>query len=217
MIAMKQQSLASQGLFEKHGRKSRREVLLDEMEWIVPWPGLKALARPQYAKSGNGRQPVGSSIMLQTFFVQQWFNLSDQGVEELLYESAPVRRFVGVDLGIAPAPDETTILRFRHLLWKHEPDGLMLVAVNIHLEAKSICVATGTIVDATIIAAPSSTKNARDERDPEMHSAKKGNQRHFGLKAHIGVDARVSHVPSVATSAAHGSDVHMLPACPHRP
>ena len=128
----------------------------------------------------------------------------------LLYESAPVRRFVGVDLGIAPAPDETTILRFRHPLEKHEPDGLMLVAVNIHLEAKSLCIAMGTIVAATIIAAPSSTKNAGYARDAEMHSANKGNQRHFGLKAHIGVDAR-GHVPSVATSAAYGSDVHMLP------
>jgi IS5 family transposase len=135
---MKQQSLASQSVFEKYGRKSRRELFLDEMEQVVPWSALEALVRPHYAKAGNGRQPVGLSIMLRTYFVQQWFNLSDPGAEELLYESSAVRRFVGVDLGIASAPDETTVLRFRHLLEKHDLGGMMLDAVNIHLEAKSI-------------------------------------------------------------------------------
>jgi len=148
---MKQQSLASQGVFEKYGRKSRRELFLDEMEQIVPWLALESLVRPHYAKAGKGRQPVGLSIMLRTYFVQQWFNLSDPGVEELLYESPAVRRFVGVDLGIASAPDETTVLRFRHLLEKHDLGGLMLEAVNVHLEAKGIKIATGTIVDATIL------------------------------------------------------------------
>jgi IS5 family transposase len=114
--------------------------------------------------------------MLRTYFVQQWFNLSDPGAEELLYESAAVRRFVGVDLGIAPAPDETTILRFRHLLEKHDLGGLMLDAVNVHLEAKGIKIQTGTIVDATILHAPSSTKNEAGKRDPEMHQTKKGNR-----------------------------------------
>ena len=113
---MKQRSLASQAVFEKYGRKSRRELFLDEMERIVPWAELLALVEPHYAKAGNGRQPVGLSIMLRTYFVQQWFNLSDPGVEEALYESPALRGFVGVDLGMAPAPDETTILRFRHLL-----------------------------------------------------------------------------------------------------
>ena len=127
---MKQQSLASQGVFERYGRKSRRELFLDEMEQIVPWSALEALVRPHYAKAGNGRQPVGLSIMLRTHFVQQWFNLSDPGVEEAMYESAALRRFVGVDLGMAPAPDETTILRFRHLLEKHDLGGLMLDAVT---------------------------------------------------------------------------------------
>jgi IS5 family transposase len=119
---------------------------------------------------------VGLSIMLRTYFVQQWFNLSDPGVEEALYESAALRRFVGVDLGVAPAPDETTVCRFRHLLEKHDLGGLMLEAVNVHLEAKGIRIATGTIVDATIIHAPSSTKNQSGERDPEMHQTRKGNQ-----------------------------------------
>jgi IS5 family transposase len=212
---MKQQSLASQGVFEKYGRKSRRELFLDEMEKIVPWSGLEALVRPHYAKAGNGRQPVGLSIMLRTYFVQQWFNLSDPGVEELLYESPAIRRFVGVDLGIAAAPDETTILRFRHMLERNDLGGLMLDAVNVHLEAKGIKIQTGTIVDASIIHAPSSTKNASGERDPEMHQTRKGNQWYFGLKTHIGVDAKEGHVHSVATSAASVSDCHMLPDLLH--
>ena len=212
---MKQQSLASQAVFEKYGRKSRRELFLDEMERVVPWSGLEALVRPHYAKAGNGRQPVGLSIMLRTYFVQQWFNLSDPGVEELLYESPVIRRFIGVDLGIAAAPDETTILRFRHLLEKHDLGGLMLDAVNVHLAAKGIKIQTGTIVDATILHAPSSTKNEAGKRDPEMHQTKKGNQWYFGLKAHIGVDAKEGHVHSVATSAANVADMHMLPDLLH--
>ena len=212
---MKQQSLASQAVFEKYGRKSRRELFLDEMEKVVPWSALEALVRPHYAKAGNGRRPVGLSIMLRTYFVQQWFNLSDPGVEELLYESPVIRRFVGVDLGIASAPDETTVLRFRHLLEEHDLGGLMLEAVNVHLEAKGIKIQTGTIVDATIIHAPSSTKNEAGKRDPAMHQTKKGNQWYFGLKAHIGVDAKEGHVHSLATSAANVADMHMLPDLLH--
>src|ERR1700722_19138011 len=207
---MQQQSLASQSAFERYGRKSRRELFLEEMEKIVPWSGLEALVRPHYAKAGKGRQPVGLSIMLRTYFVQQWFNLSDPGVEEALYESTALRRFVGVDLGVAPAPDETTVLRFRHLLERHDLGGLMLDAVNLHLEAKGIRIRTGTIVDATIIHAPSSTENASGERDPEMHQTRKGKQWYFGLKAHIGVDSKQGHVHSVCTTAASVADKHML-------
>jgi IS5 family transposase len=180
---MKQQSLASQAAFEKYGRKSRRELFLEEMERVVPWTELSALVEPHYAKAGNGRRPVGLAIMLRTYFLQQWFNLSDPDVEEALYESAALRRFVGVDLGVAPAPDETTICRFRHLLEKHDLGEEMLEAVNHHLAAKGIQIATGTIVDATIIHAPSSTKNKSGERDPEMHQTRKGKQWYFGLKA----------------------------------
>jgi len=212
---MKQRSLASQSVFEKYGRKNRRELFLDEMEQIVPWAELLALAEPHYAKADKGRQPVGLSIMLRTYFVQQWFNLSDPGVEELLYESATVRRFVGVDLGVAPAPDETTVLRFRHLLEKHSLGEQMLDTVNEHLESKGIKIQTGTIVDASILHAPSSTKNEKKQRDPAMHQAKKGNQWFFGLKTHIGVDSKEGHVHSVATSAANVSDVHMLPDLLH--
>ena len=169
--------------------------------------------RPHSAKAGNGRRPVGLRIMLRTYFVQHWFNLSDPGVEEALYESAALRRFVGVDLGMAPAPDETTVLRFRHLLEEHDLGGRMLEVVNVPLEAKGIRIQTGTIADATILHAPSSTKNASGERDPEMHQTKKGNQWYCGLKAHIGVDAKEGHVHTVATSAANVADMHMRPTC----
>jgi len=174
---MKQRSLASQGVFEKYGRKSRRELFLDEMEKVVPWSGLEALVRPHYAKAGNGRQPVGLSIMLRTYFVQQWFNLSDPGVEELLYESPAVRKFVGVDLGMAAAPDETTILRIIH--------------------------------------APSSTKNSTGERDPEMRQTRKGKQWYFGLKAHIGVDAKEGTVHTLVTTSANVADATVLPDLLH--
>ena len=197
---MRQQTLAAQTGFEKYGRKTKRERFLDEMEQIVPWAALQALVEPHYAKGENGRPPVGLSIMLRTYFVQQWFNLTDPGVEEALYESPALRRFVGVDLGIAPAPDETTMLRFRHLLEKHDLGGLMLEAVNEYLEGRGISIATGTIVDATILHAPSSTKNASGERDPEMHQTRKGEKWSFGLKAHIGVDSKEGHVHSVALS-----------------
>jgi len=212
---MKQRSLASQSVFAKYGRKSRRELFLDEMEQIAPWAELLALVEPHYAKAVKGRHPVGLSIMLRTYFLQQWFNLSDPGVEEALYESPVLQRFVGVDLGVAPAPDETTILRFRHLLEKHGLGEQMLDTVNEHLESKGIRIQTGTIVDASILHAPSSTKNEAGKRDPAMHQTKKGNQWFFGLKTHIGVDSKEGHVHSVATSAANVSDVHMLPGLLH--
>jgi len=214
-MAMKQQTFASQSSFEKYGRKSRRELFLDEMEVVVPWSELQSLVEPHYPKAGNGRRPVGLAIMLRTYFMQQWFNLSDPGVEEAFYESATLRRFAGVDLGVAPAPDETTVLRFRHLLEKHDLGGAMLDAVNLHLAAKGIRIESGTIVDATIIHAPSSTKNEAGKRDPAMRQTRKGKQWYFGLKAHIGVDAKEGHVHSVATSAANVSDVHMLPDLLH--
>src|SRR6202049_5169182 len=173
---MEQRTFASQGSFERYGRKSRRELFLDEMELVVPWSELQALVEPHYAKAGNGRRPVGLALMLRTYFMQQWFNLSDPGVEEALYESPVLRRLVGVDLGVAAPPDETTVCRFRHLLEKHDLGEQMLEAVNLHLETKGIRIATGTIVDATIVHAPSSTKNQSGERDPAMHQTKKGKQ-----------------------------------------
>ena len=212
---MRQITLASQASFEKFGRKSKREQFLESMDSIVPWGELEGLIEPHYPKAGNGRQPVGLAIMLRVYFLQQWFNLSDPGVEEALYESPVLRRFAGVDLGRAAAPDETTILRFRHLLEEHELCGQMLDTVNLYLERRGIRIGTGTIVDATIVHAPSSTKNSSGERDPEMHQTRKGQQWYFGAKAHVGVDAKEGHVHSLCTSAASVSDVHMLPDLLH--
>jgi IS5 family transposase len=212
---VRQQTLAAQTGFEKYGRKSKREQFLDEMEQIVPWAELQGLVEPYYPKGENGRPPVGLSIMLRVYFLQQWFNLSDPGAEEALYESPVVRRFAGVDLGRAPAPDETTILQFRHLLERHDLGGAMLERVNQYLESRGIRIHRGTIVDATIIHAPSSTKNGSGERDPEMHQTRKGKQWYFGLKAHIGVDSKEGHVHSLCTSAASVADKHMLPDLLH--
>jgi IS5 family transposase len=153
--------------------------------------------------------------MLRVYFLQQWFSLSDPGAEDALYESPVLRRFAGVDLGRAAAPDETTILRFRRLLEQHELCSQILDTVNHYLASRGLRIATGTIVDATIIAAPSSTKNSKKERDPEMHQTRKGNQWFFGAKAHIGVDSKTGVVHSVCTSAASVSDVHMLPDLLH--
>ena len=212
---MRQQTLAAQASFEKYGRKSKREQFLDEMEQIVPWAELQALVQAHYPKGENGRPPVGLSIMLRVYFLQQWFNLSDPGAEEALYESPVLRRFAGVDLGRAPAPDESTILQFRHLLEKHDLGGAMLQTMNEYLESRGIRISRGTIVDATILHAPSSTKNRSGERDPEMHQTRKGKQWYFGLKAHVGVDSKQGHGHSVCTSAASVADKHMLPDLLH--
>ena len=207
---MRQQTLAAQTGFEKYGRKSKRECFLEEMEPVVPWAELQALVEPYYPRGENGRPPVGLEIMLRVYFLQQWFNLSDPGAEDALYESPALRRFVSIDLGRAPAPDESTILQFRHLLEKHELGRAMLNTVNQYLERQGIRITTGTIVDATIIHAPSSTKNRSRERDPEMHQTRKGKQWYFGLKAHIGVDSKQGIVHSVCSSAASVADKHML-------
>ena len=178
---MKQLTLASTG-FERYARTTRRAAFLAEMERIVPWSALCELIAPFYPKPGNGRPPVGVERMLRMYFLQQWFNLSDPAVEEALYDSQAMRRFVGIDLGREPVPDETTVCRFRHLLEEHSLGRQLFDEVQRHLAAKGLKVATGTIVDATIINAPSSTKNADKARDPEMHQTKKGNQWYFGMK-----------------------------------
>jgi len=185
------------------------------MNAVMPWAELLALIEPHYSKGEMGRKPVGLDIMLRVYFLQQWFALSDPGVEDALYESPVLRRFAGIDLGRAPVPDETTILHFRHLLEEHALCGQMLDAVNIYLGSKGIRITTGTIVDATIIHAPSSTKNESKERDPEMHQTKKGNQGYFGMKAHTGVDSKEGIVHSVCSTAASVSDVHLLPDLLH--
>jgi IS5 family transposase len=212
---MRQMSLAQQAEFQRFAKKSRREQFLEEMESVIPWAELVALVEPHYPKGEQGRKPVGLGIMLRVYFVQHWFALSDPAAEDALYDSAALRRFVGIDLGRAPAPDETTILNFRHLLEAHDLCGQMLDTVNLYLASRGIRITTGTIVDATIIHAPSSTKNERKQRDPEMHQTRKGNQWYFGMKAHIGVDSKQGVVHSVCSTAASVSDVHMLPELLH--
>lgn len=165
---MRQQTLAVQDFFEKYGRKSRRDLFLEEMDRIVPWQPIEALIAPHYAAASLGRRP-GLSIMLRIYFVQQWFKLSDTGVEEALYDSASLQHFVGVNLRLAPAPDEMTVCKFRHLLEKHELGRAMLDAVSDYLGAKGIRITAGEIVDATIIHAPRSLKILTGERDPETH------------------------------------------------
>ena len=166
---MKQPTLALANGFERYGKKTRRAQFLEEMEQVVPWAKLGALIEPHYPKAGNGRPPVGVERMLRVYFLQQWFNLSDPAVEEALYDSAVLRNFVGIDLGREPVPDETTVCKFRHLLEEQGLGGQMLETVNLHLQDKGVRITTGTIVDATIIHAPSSTKNREQRRDPEMH------------------------------------------------
>ena len=173
---MCQITFACQQSFEKFARKSRREEFLQTMESVVPWSELEALIEPHYPKAGKGRPPIDLSIMLRIYFLQHWFSLSDPGAEDALYDSPALRCFAGVDLGRAAAPDETTILDFRHLLEKHDLCGKMLDAVNLYLDLKVIRISTGTIVNATIIAAPSSTKNEKKERDSQMHPTRKGSE-----------------------------------------
>jgi IS5 family transposase len=201
--------------FERYTKKTRREVFLEEMEQVVPWSELCALIEPYYPKPGNGRPPVGVERMLRMYFLQQWFNLSDPAVEEALYDSAVMRQFVGIDLGREPVPDETTVCKFRHLLEEHELGENLLGAVNLHLQARGVRITTGTIVDATILQAPSSTKNREQQRDPEMHQTKKGNQWYFGMKAHVGVDSKTKIIHTAVATAANVADSTVLPELLH--
>jgi IS5 family transposase len=187
-------------------KKTRREVFLEEMELVVPWKDIVKVITPFYPVAGRGRRPYPLEAMLRIHLMQNWFALSDPSMEEALYEIASLRSFAGLKLS-EPIPDETTILNFRHLLEEYDLAADILKQVNAHLTRKGLLLKRGSIVDATIIAAPSSTKNADGERDPEMHQAKKGEQWHFGMKAHIGVDADSGLVHTVTTTAANESDV----------
>jgi IS5 family transposase len=196
--------------FERYTKKTRRQIFLEEMERVVPWRELCALVEPHYPKPGNGRPPVGVERMLRIYFLQQWFNLSDPAVEEALYDSAVMRQFVGIDLGHEPVPDETTACKFRHLLEEHQLGEQILGTVNLHLQAQGVRITTGTIVDATILHAPSSTKNREQQRDPEMHQTKKGNAWYFGMKAHVGVDSKTKIIHTAVATAANVADSTVL-------
>ena len=201
---MKQQSLATAG-FELATKRKRE--LLDEMNLVVPWSDLVGLVQPHAPAGKTGRPPFAVETMLRIHFMQQWFGLSDPAMEEALHDVPLYCQFARLDPGMSQLPDESTILRFRHLLEEHGLSLQIMAAINATLANKGLMLKAGTVVDATLIAAPSSTKNKDGERDPEMHQAKKGNQWHFGMKAHIGVDADSGLVHSVIGTAANVSDV----------
>ena len=213
---MKQMSLGESG-FERKTKRTRKREFLDEMNLVVPWAELVSLIAPHAPAPGGkgGRPPFAVETMLRIHFLQQWFNLSDPAMEEALYDMALFREFVGLDAGEDNLPDESTILRFRHLLEAHNLSSQILATVNATLAAKGLLLKSGTVVDATLIAAPSSTKNSSGERDPEMHQTKKGNQWHFGMKAHIGVDADSGLVHTVVGTAANVNDVTQAHALVH--
>ena len=203
---MKQTSLASTG-FELSTKRTRKREFLDEMNLVVPWSQLIALIEPHAPTGKTGRPPFAVSTMLRIHFMQQWFGLSDPAMEEALHDTPLYCEFARLDAGITRLPDESTILRFRHLLEEHNLSVQLLAAINATLAMKGLMLKVGTVVDATLIAAPSSTKNSTGKRDPEMHQTKKGNQWHFGMKAHIGVDADSGLVHSVIGTAANVHDV----------
>ncbi|MEP6835729.1 MAG: IS5 family transposase [Gemmatimonas sp.] len=198
-----QRTLASVA-YDTKGKVTRRERFLREMDAVIPWATLRALIAPHYTKPGRGRQPLPLETMLRVYFLQQWFDLSDPQAEDMLYDSEAMRRFARVELGEDTVPDESTILRFRHLLEQHQLTAAMFDAVKALPTEKRLLLKAGTIVDATIIAAPSSTKNATKTRDPEMKQTRKGNQWYFGMKIHIGTDTRgIVHSLTTTNAAQH--------------
>jgi IS5 family transposase len=200
--------------WNQKGKVTRRERFLTEMDAVIPWKRLMALIEPHYPKAGTGRQPLGLEKMLRIYFVQQWFNLSDAQAEDAIYDSESMRRFTRVELAEDVVPDETTILRFRHLLEKHRLTEAIFEAVKDLLAEKRLMLKSGTIVDATIISAPSSTKNATETRDPEMKQTKKGNTWYFGMKLHVGTDQK-GLVHSMTATHAAVADVTQLPELLH--
>ncbi|MDO8767393.1 MAG: IS5 family transposase [Burkholderiaceae bacterium] len=215
---MKQQTLAmaaDQSGYEQHRKPTRRDEFLATMEAIVPWAALCEVIEPHYPKAGNGRPPIGLERMLRIHFIQHWFNLADLACEEALYDSASLRRFVGIDLGREPVPDAPTMLKIRRLLNDHKLGEALFAKVGQELQARGFKVNTGTIVDATVIGAPSSTKNADKARDPEMHQTRKGKQWYFGMKLHIGVGSRTGLAHRAVVTAANVHDKHPLPDLLH--
>ena len=215
---MKQQTLAmaaDQTGYEQYRKPTRRDEFLATMEAIVPWAALCEVIEPHYPKAGNGRPPIGLERMLRIHFIQHWFNLADLACEEALYDSASLRRFVGIDLGREPVPDATTLLKFRRLLGANKLGEALFAKVGQELQARGFKLNTGTIVDATIIGAPSSTKNTDKARDPEMHQTRKGQQWYFGMKLHIGVDSQSGLAHCAVATAANVHDKHPLPDLLH--
>lgn len=211
---MKQISLAATG-FELAAKRTRKREFLDEMDRVIPWSQLLALIAPHAPAGKTGRPPFATEVMLRIHLLQQFFGHSDPAMEEALHDIPLYREFAQLDVGTTRLPDESTILRFRHLLEAHDLGAQILEAVNAQLQRQGLLLKTGTVVDATLITAPSSTKNAKGERDPEMHQTKKGNQWHFGMKAHIGVDADSGLVHTVVGTSANAHDVTQASALLH--
>jgi transposase, IS5 family len=204
------QSTLSVGGFDTHSKVTRKAAFLARIDKLVPWVCLEALIEPHYPKAGNGRPPRDLSTMLRMYCVANWFNLADEACEDAMYDIVAFREFCRIDLGRQGVPDATTLLNFRHLLEKHELGAAIFARVGELLVANGLKLSGGTIVDATIIAAPSSTKNADKSRDPEMHSTSKGGHWHFGMKAHIGADSASGIVHSASVTAANVHDSQQL-------
>ena len=204
---MERQKSFAQAEYAQKKKTTRRERFLNEMERVVPWARLVACVEPHYFKGERGRKPVGIERMLRMYFLQQWYALADEALEDALYDSQAMRSFAGIDLGVESVPDATTLLKFRHLLERHALTEGIFKEINAHLSERNLLMREGTIVDATIIAAPSSTKNAKKQRDPQMHQTKKGNLWHFGMKAHIGADAESGLVHTLVGTAANVADI----------
>lgn len=201
--------------FEKHHKQTRKAEFLTRMDKLVPWAELCTVIEPFYPKAGNGRPPIELELMLRMYFIAHWFNLADEACEDALYDIAAFRDFCGIDLGRRRVPDATSLLNFRHLLEAHKLGAAMFAKVGELLQANGLRLSGGTIVDATIIAAPSSTKNTDGQRDPEMHQTKKGKQWYFGMKVHIGVDSKSGLTHSVSVTPANVHDSQELPRLLH--
>lgn len=212
---MENQMSFAQSEYAGKKKQTRRERFLGEMERVVPWARLVELIEPHYPLGQRGRPPIGIERMLRIYFLQQWYGLADEALEDAIYDSQAMRTFAGIDLSVESVPDATTLLKFRHLLERHELTKRIFEEVGILLSERRLLMREGTIVDATIIAAPSSTKNAKKKRDPEMHQVKKGNEWHFGMKAHIGVDAQSGLIHTVTGTAANVADIAQTHALLH--
>jgi len=212
---MQRQGSFSQVEYAGKKKQTRRDRFLAEMDVVVPWSRLVERLRPLYPKGERGRPPIGLERMLRIYFLQQWYGLADEALEDALYDSQALQGFAGIDLNRDPVPDATTLLKFRHWLERHDLTRALFEEVGTVLEERGLLMRQGTIVDATIIAAPPSTKNKEKARDPEMHQAKKGNQWHFGMKAHIGVDVASGVVHTVTGTAANEADINQMAAVLH--
>jgi IS5 family transposase len=212
---MQWQGSFSQAEYAGKKKQTRRDKFLAEMEQVVPWARLVARLQPLYPRGERGRPPIGLERMLRIYFLQQWYGLADEAVEDALYDSHALRGFAGIELNHDPVPDATTVLQFRHWLERHELTRALFDEVGRMLEERGLLMRQGTIVDATIIAAPPSTKNKSKSRDPEMHQTKKGNQWHFGMKAHIGVDVASGVVHTMVGTAANKAEINQMAAVLH--